>query len=185
MKQFMLPTSNDESFNENDKTYSVWLGNRAGLKFYSKRHMAAFIADTNRFLTAQLVELNIYYKLVFCEYRDAWFVLYNYKNGKRVMLHQVESEIEKALNNVQDQFSRAGNSYRGASSGGWSFKFILNICDYLLTATDLLITVNKKRNNTINYHNLETLRKNINQVADRIMKYPEKDPEGCAGVIRN
>jgi hypothetical protein len=184
MKQFMLAT-NPDSFNEIDKTYSVWLGNRCGLKFYSKRNMAAFVADTNRFLTDQLVELNGYYKQVFCEYRDIWFILYNFKNGKRVNMADVEREIEKCLNDVMDQFSRAGNSYRGASSGGWSFKFLENICYFLLQATDYLINVNKKRNNTINYHNLEVIRRNVNVVATRIMKYPEKEPDGCAGVLRN
>ena len=36
MKQFMLP-ANEGSFNKADKTYTVWLGNRAGIKFYSKK----------------------------------------------------------------------------------------------------------------------------------------------------
>jgi len=178
-------STNSDSFNPMDKTYSVWLGNRCGLKFYSKRNMAAFVADTNRFLTTQLVELNMMYKQIFCEYRDTWFILYNFKNGKRVNNANIEREIEKCLNDVQDQFARAGNSYRGSSSGGWSFKFLENICYFLLQACDHLISVNKKRNNTINYHNLEAIRRNITVISERIFKYPEKDPDGCAGVIRN
>ena len=183
MKQFMLLS--DTELNPIDKTYSIWLGNRAGIKFYSKRYMAAFVADTNRFLTAQLVELNIFYKLIFIEYRDVWFLLYNYKNGKRVNMSGIERDIEKALADTADQFARAGNSYLGASSGGWSFKFVDNICYYLITAADHLITINKKRNNTINYHNLQAIKKNIMVIADRIMKYPEKEPEGSAGILRN
>lgn len=177
--------ANEGSFNENDKTYSVWLGNRTGIQFYSKRMMNAFVADTNRFLTAQMVELNIYYKEIFCQYRDCWFLLYNFKNGKIVNMPEVERKVEKALNDVQDQFTRAGNSYRGASSGGWAFKFMENICFYLLEAADELITVNKARNNTIIFHNLETIRRNIDTVANRLMKYPEIKPEGSAGIIRN
>lgn len=184
MKQFML-TGTNHVFNQADKTYQVWLGNRAGIKFYSKRQLNYFIAETNRFLTMQMVELNIYYKELFCNYRDCWFLLYNFKNGKPVNLAASERKIEKSLQDTADAFSRAGNSYRGSSSGGWAFKFMENICLYMLEATDELIAINKKRNNTIIYHNLTIIRENINRVADRIFKYPEVLPEGCAGMQRN
>jgi hypothetical protein len=132
-----------------------------------------------------MVELNIIYKLVFCEYRDLWFLLNNIKNGKRVDLYHEESKIEQSLNNVQDQFNRAGGSFKGNTSGGWAFKHMENICFYMSDAIDLLIKINKKRNNTINYHNLEILKKNVEQIADRILKYPDFKPDGCVDVKKN
>jgi len=184
MKQFML---GKESFlfNEADKTYTLWFGNRTGLSFKSKRFGLAFIADTNRFLTSILVELNIIYKLVFCEYRDNWFLMYNFKNGKYVNQADTERRIEKSLNDVQDQFTRAGNSFKGSSSTGWSFRHIENICMYLGDAVDLLMIVNKKRNNTINFHNLYIHKKNIDLLADKILKYPDFLPDGCVSVAKN
>jgi len=180
MKQFMI-----SSFNECNGEYLVVFGNRIIVRFASKRHTREFLAETNRFLTRSMVELNELYITVFTEYRHIWFTLMNVKNGVPVNLASDEREMQKIINDVADQLNRAGNTYHGTASGAWAFVHLQNACFMLKELNGLIIALNKKRNNTVQYHVLEVLQERISIIENRLVNYPENLPANSLGMQSN
>jgi len=178
MKQFMLTR-----FDEHKGEYRVWFGNSVCVRFASKRHIREFLAETNRFLTRSMVELNELYITIFSEYRRIWFTLMNFKNGINVNYSADERELSKIINDIADQFNRAGNTYHGTASGAWSFIHLQNVCFMMKAASGIMIELNKKRNNTIQYHTLEVLVERITVLETRIINYPDPKPANSLGVI--
>lgn len=173
------------NFDEHNGEYIVWLGNRICCRFASKRNVREFLADTNRFLTRSMVELNELYINVFIEYRRIWFTMMNFKSGTNVNLIQQENGMQRKIVDIADQFSRAGNTYHGSASGGWSFVHLQNICFMMKDINQEMIDLNKKRNNTIQYHTLEILNERISILENRICNYPEALPANCLGKKSN
>lgn len=180
MKQFNL-----SSFDEHNGEYIVWLGNRICCRFASKRHVRYFLADTNRFLNAAMIELNEYYIRLFSEYRNIWFTMMNFKNGSMVNQADKERQLSKLVMDIMDQFNRAGNSFTGSANAGWAFIHLQNICLMQKEMLQLLIDLNKKRNNTYTYQSLHTLTRHITDVEKRICTYPDPVPSNCLGIKSN
>jgi len=180
MKSFQLT-----HFNEFNGAYEIWFGNRICVGFHSKRHLRAFLADTNKFLTKILVELNDLFSTTFREYREIWLTCMNYKNGKLVNLSQAENKMQRNVVAILEIFDQVGNTYNGASSGSWSFIHLSRICFILEELCNELITVNKSRNNTVTYHSLEILKERIKLINERISNYPPQLPENGAYLKSN
>lgn len=180
MKQFQLT-----QFDEFNGEYHVWFGNRICCRFASKRNVREFLAETNRFLNRTMVELNELYIVIFTEYRRIWFTLMNFKNGVNVNLSQQERDMQKIIGDIADQFNRAGNTYHGTASGGWSFVHLQNATFMMKEITKQMIDLNKRRNNTIQYHTLEVLEERISLLESRLVNYPEVLPANCLGLKSN
>src|SRR6266567_9496658 len=130
MKQFMLSRYSRDQWGN----YVIWFGNRICVEYKSKRDMAAFLADTNRYLTQTMIELNEIYIQVFMEYRRTWFILQNSKSGKKVNLFDQERRIKSSLQAVDDMFERTGNTYTGTSDAVYSFVNLAKICGFMKDA---------------------------------------------------
>jgi hypothetical protein len=180
MKQFMI-----SNFDEHDGLYHIWFGNRICVKFASKRDMAAFLADTNRFLTSSMVELNEFYISIFTQYRNMWFTMMNYKTGTTVNMLQDERHLQKLIDDIMDQFNRCGNTAHGTASGAWAFIHLQNICLMMGECLEMLIEINKKRNNTYTYHSLQTLSNRIKSLEKTICNYPEVLPVNAVEMKSN
>lgn len=176
---------NITSFDERNGIYETWFGNRNCVKFASKRDMAAFLADTNRFLTASLVELNEFYITLFKEYRNIWFTMVNFNSGTRVNMLLDERRLQTLISDIMDQFNRVGNTAHGTGSAGWSFIHLQNICLMMNEMLAMLIDINKKRNNTYAYHSLQTLHIRIEALAKTICNYPSEMPKNALQITSN
>lgn len=180
MKQFNL-----SQFDEHNGEYLVWLGNRNCCRFASKRHMRYFLADTNRFLNAAMIELNEYYIRLFAEYRNIWFTMMNFKNGSMVNHVEQERLLSKLIMDIMEQFNRVGNTFTGTANAGWAFIHLQRICLMEKEMLQLLIDLNKNRNNTYTYQSLQVLTRHIESVEQRISNYPDPLPANCLGVKSN
>lgn len=180
MKTFMI-----SSFDEFKGVYKIWFGNRVCVTFASKRDMAAFLADTNRFLTSCMVELNEFYIAIFTQYRNMWFTMMNYKTGTAVNMIQDERRLQKLIDDIMDQFNRCGNTAHGTASGAWAFIHLQNICLMMGECLEMLREINKKRNNTYSYHSLETLNARIKTLEKTICNYPDALPKNALERFSN
>lgn len=165
--------------------YEIWFGNRTCVIFKQKRQAKAFLAETNRFLTLTMVELNEVLKQIYSEYRNTWFVMQNFKNGKPINYTHEESKIKSALHNAEEMFERAGNTFYGSADNAWSFIYMKKICWFLNDAIALLTDIHRKRNNTMNYHILDVLKKRLITIIDTIEKYPGCVPKDAVEVKSN
>lgn len=183
MKQFNI--KGQPLFDPNTKLYSVWLGNHRGISFNSKRDLNTFLAAANRFLTDAFVELNAYYKAVFCEYRDTWFLLLNNKNGKYVNMPDVERKLSSFINSIEDQFDRAAFNMNGSNAGTFALHNLMNICDYLNGMCILLIEFHQHKGYAMHYHNLGVIKTNLIRLHHSLLCYPEVLPAGAVKIHQN
>lgn len=177
MKQFGL-----FQFDSVNGEYRVFFGNRCFVRFASKRHLREFLAETNRYLTAAMVELSEIYCQLFTHSRQTWFILMNFKSGTRVNNIDIDRELQKLTFEIMDQFNRVGNTFHG-SSGAWAFIHLNKICTMLDSMLTLLIQVNKKRNNTLIYHSLQVQQKRLKVLATELLYYPKETPPNSLGII--
>lgn len=83
-------------------TMEICLGNKARLKFSSKREMGYFVAEANQFLTKQLVIANDMYATLFLHYRTLWIVCSNYKQGTKTYNTKIVSNIKSLLDSTDN-----------------------------------------------------------------------------------
>lgn len=183
MKQFNIKS--EPFFDPKTKLYNVWLGNHRGIFFNSKRDLAAFIAAANRFFTDAFVELNAYYKQVFCDYRDTWFLLLHDKNGKMVNKPEVERKLSSFINSLEDQFERAAFNMNGKNAATFALHNLVNICDYLNAMCILLIEFHREKGYAMHFHNLGVIKKNIIRLHHSLLCYPEVLPQGAVKIHQN
>lgn len=146
--------------------YTVYLGNATWHKVPSKRAAKKFLAETNRFLTAQMVELNEIYMFAFTQYRLAYFIFRNEKNGHKTNYSHIERQVKYHLQTVEELFDRTFTVV-GENKNAWSFINTFKICFALSEAIKALAEINRSRNNTVVYYM-------INNYLDRIRSLEEK-----------
>jgi hypothetical protein len=159
-------------FNPSTKCYDVWFGNRICVSFSSKRDMAKFMAETNKFLQSKMVELNDIFCKVFYEYRQIWFTQIGNTNQPLSEMH-----IQKLITDILMQFDRICYNSVTTTQSGWAFIALQNICLMLDEAIKIISILNKKRNNTIQYHNINILGNRVIILQNELQQYPAEKPQ--------
>jgi len=154
------------------KSHEVFLGNGTRNAFANKKEAKKFLADTNRFLTKKLIDLNEIYYRAFVEYRQIWFLLYNVKQGKKTNYREDEKTIKAGLDAVEHFFDKIASSF--SSTDYTVFIDAKKICLYLSEVLKCLVELNKRRNNTVAYYTLENLLSRVTTLANEINGYSKQ-----------
>lgn len=158
---------------EHRKHYYVFIGSGRKFKFKSKRDGRRFLAETNRFLTSCVVAINDIYINVFREYRYCWFMCLNINGGTRNNFLMEEQTIRNNLHAVEEIFIRSLNTENRDA-----FMIFINLnklCMYLSESAALMIMLNKRRNNTIAYHNLNAYKQRAIDIQLQLKEYGTGD----------
>lgn len=156
-----------------DKGHNIALGNGTRTSFANKKDAKKFLADTNRFLTHRLIELNEIYSNAFVQYRQLWFTLSNSRRGTRTSYKEDEKTIKAGLDTVHHFFDRIS----GAGYGFDDYMVFVDcrkICLFLSEVLKCLVHLNKKRNNTVQYYSLENMLTRCVQISEEISNYSTK-----------
>lgn len=108
------------------KQYSVFLGNGAKCYFTNLKDAKQFIAETNRFLTSILHELNRLYGELFVEYRKVWFYMSDNYETKRV-----EKDLKLLFIELDNYFARIGDKNTTLNGNYFVFNNLNGIIDVL------------------------------------------------------
>ena len=126
------------------KKYCVSLGNGSRTRFGSKRDALTFLADTNRFLSQQMMILNLLMADIYSEYRSIWPYLKHDKPIPQENLVQKAHSLRAAFRNAEDSLELAVG--RSGSTNGNHFTFshlkkvIVNMEDVLEICTEFYRT---------------------------------------------
>jgi len=168
MKTINLHNSNHKQISNE---YCIALGNGARLSFKSKREMAAFVAETNRYLTKVLVVLNETYTCLFAEYRSFWLVASNTSGGTRTNYISICTKTKSMLDAAGDVFEKFSSQYRSADDPFFSFIDLRKICVFLKEAAEHLAAIHKKRNHTANYYSCVVYFERMIVVQEKLLNY--------------
>jgi hypothetical protein len=161
IKQYTLPDKSSVYIKQ--KQYRVWLGNHATNYFSSEKETLRFLAETNRFLTDCLHELNYLYGIVFQEYRAVWFY------AKR------DESIEST---IMDYFLDADKlminlTTRGQTTNGNAFVFnwLFAVCDSLTKAVSIILDLHEERKTFADLRRVKTFARQLESIKSALEKY--------------
>ena len=175
LKETML--SDKSSVYIRDKKYCVFLGNELRRYFTNKKHLRAFLVQTNSFLNYKMHELNYLYGIIFAEYRRAWFYFTADHPVPKNNFERMERSIRDEMNQVVKSFDwLARNS--GFTNGNYlTFKHLYLICDNLASIVEVLKQVQHLRRYFAEIHRLEIFRTQSMRIKESIENYGKTDTE--------
>lgn len=139
MKQIRINTllnADKSSLLTRERRYRIFLGNGITVYFTNKKHAAAYIAETNRFLTRLASELNYLYIKIWSSYRHNYFTIFHVFNKDFKIKSSIES-IEKSFNMIATRSSWTNGNY-------FTFKWFTGIIEELQEMNDKIIKLIKE-----------------------------------------
>lgn len=141
IKLFKIELPDKSSVYLEQKTYRIWLGNDAKHSFSNLKDAKHFLAETNRFLTEKLFELNYMYTVAFSEYRKVWFYLSDNYHNK-----QIEKKVIECFLFIDKMFVNAGTRSTTINGNYFVFNYFYQLCDQLIIVFEQFIEIHKSRN---------------------------------------
>lgn len=147
------------------------IGNGRRLRFASKRESAAFVAETNRYLTKCLVILNKTYVEVFTEYRNFWMIACNCKAGTKTNYLELSQKIKSNLQAADQMLDKFSATWFRSNDPFFAFIDLKKVALFTSEAADMLCQHHKKRNNTTAYYNCLVLEERCKLIIGRLSDY--------------
>lgn len=110
-----------------ERFYRVILGNKRRVQFTSERDARQFQADTNRFLTALLHELNCLHAQAYMDYRMAWPMMFH--RGASVQ-EAVETTARTAMDAGAAALDRAVRGTSGENAMHFAWKHLTDTASH-------------------------------------------------------
>jgi hypothetical protein len=162
MKAFKIKT-----YEKNGKTYFVRLGNSTTHEFKTLIQVNKFLAETNRFLTCQLFDLNQILSELCTFYREQWIL-----SDKRANDNEVKGYLDAAENCM----------ILGVRQSEWkdghllAFYDLKKSCNFLKSAIAFYSKIiDKKKNDTTARYKLKTLFDRVIDVERKIDGYGQEN----------
>jgi len=149
------------SWLSSNRTYGVYLGNEIRASFSSEKKVKKFLAETNRFLNAQMQELNQVYIQLFAEYRQLWFVIDL----------DFEKNIEESLREISKLFNKLYRFNHGANSNFFVYLHFIQLTTELHNVVVKLTDYQKAYDNFIEANRLSTLTLRLNNISSALTYY--------------
>lgn len=150
--------------------YIAYTGNGLVHKFGSKQECLRFLAESSRFVSLKMHEVNFYLTLFYADYRKIWPYLYDIKADNEAL-----SAIDSALlHNLNDIPLFLKQLQREKRDGDMYHRFVWRTLDRcfecLLPCADCFIDFYRRRSMGVEIHNytihLEALRRSRADLAD-------------------
>ena len=165
---------NDNSIHTKDKLFSVWLYWDVIFYFSDKKKMNNFLADLNKFLNIQIVDISTFYCNTFLIYRELWF--FADATDSNISLHHFIS-IEKQFNLIYKQSNIAPRNlyiFKNFIDLIADLKDILQNLRLICTQKKISVTMQKIDSNLYNLSRIENDFKNYMQKTKKIDNNKQK-----------
>jgi hypothetical protein len=151
--------------------FDIVLGNGSRLNFSSKRALNQFMAETNRFLTQAIVNINMILIESYREYRIMWFVATNVHKGTKTNYERIAADISENLKSCEMMLYKFGKHYSGSDDPFFGFIDILKAARYCMEAARKLEQFHKKRNDTQNHYSCGNIANRCQAMISKIESY--------------
>jgi hypothetical protein len=166
IKLFKIELPNKSSVYIEQRNYRVWLGNETKRTFPSVKEAKHFLAETNRFLSEKLFELNFMYTIAFSEYRKVWFYLSDNYDTKRI-----EDKVNECFAFADKMFTNAGTRSATLNGNYFVFNYLYAICEQLTIVFDKIIEVHKNRNYFADIKTVTSFKTRIETISKEIQSF--------------
>lgn len=147
------------SWNTEQNSYSVLLGNEIRASFSNEKKAHKFLAETNRFLNAQMHELNQILAQAYLEYRRAWFSLEN------------DSLIDESLKDITRAFRKPYRNNHSENANYFVFIDIMRLVHDISSVIEKISEYHRENNNYLELNSVATLLFRINNVNEALKNW--------------
>ena len=144
-----------------DSKFTVWLNWDLSFSFSDKKKLNNFIADLNRFLNLQLIDINSIYCNTFLIYRDLWF--FDDNTDTNVKLNDFIS-VEKQFFMIYKQANITARNY-------YVFKNIIDLCQELIKILNQLREICTQKKISITLQKIDANIYSLNRIKIDLLNY--------------
>jgi len=154
----------------NKRKYSVFLGNNYRTIFSSKRDALKFIADTNKYLSVKMHQVNNLYGQTISVYRLCWPYFFHNKKGGRNRGFD-ERKCEENIKIVTDQLNRLIASPT-PNHNAFVWSYFNRAIDCLAEIMDICMELHRSRSNGAEVVICQLILTQLLTVKNELLQYP-------------
>jgi len=165
-----MKTVKIKHYTENKNGYTVAIGNGITKDFVNKKHCLKFLADTNRFLTNKLHEVNFILSDLQVMYRRNWFYFDNLKSAAAEM-YSLERICIFNLSGIEEKMDLLVSRSGYENGNHFVFSHFRSIFSLLIDTIKILQKLQLKKSSAVEVHKLEVLYIRVIQIEKELLFY--------------
>lgn len=168
-----------QKINKKGNCYEIYLGNGFLFSFKSERAAKKFLADTSRFLTQHLHNLNNLYTEIYSQYRNAWGYFNHNKGTKKAALLQSERDLKENIRSAEELLDYTVTwIQKGPNANYLIFSNFNKITDYCRATVFTLKDLAQSRSDTSTVYRCNDLIQRISYLQHSLKTYGQLEATG-------